>query len=384
MRLFFFTTCISSILLMGCNNLKKSNKISGVWIFDNEINNLYLNDTSDFFKTQRPILFDFQNSKKLLIKNYSYKDTSFIWSLKNDSILMISDLEYTIHRINRNNLTLIDYNRPDTFWMFLKKPRNISINYSKEEISNILISENWTNEDTIEEHWDSNFEYFDNGTVLYRYKIFDKNFKDSLDNLQLETWGIAEYKNYFFLYGYADMRLGNGNIDRINQIVNISPESYTLTATIDSKIEEFSYLKKNLGEKRQENIEKIKGNWISSNTKEKNYGNYLPERAIADGFIELLEGDLRLNISNNKLSFEIDSCAPLESNWRLGKEGRTLILEYEIDEPEVQGINVKYVDILELSDTRMKLRLFNNHFYTGQQKPERYILNLIQEFEKEN
>lgn len=382
MKFTIITLGFLSLLLLGCNNQKMINKISGVWIFDNEINNLYLNNTTDFFPTQRPIIFDFQTNKKLQIKNYSYKDTLFSWSFKTDSILKFNKHEYKIHTLDSNNLTLIDYSRPDTFWLFFKKPKNVNIELSKNEISEILISNSWTIQDTTNKRWDTNFEYFNNGTVTYRYKIFDRNFEDTLDNLQLETWGVAAYKNYFFLYGYMDMMLGNGNTDRINQIIDISPKSYTITETIDKKISEIKYISKNQKDNRPIAIEKLKGNWISKNSREKTYGKSIPKRAIENGIIALFEGDLLLNIYDKQLSFQIDTLNPFKYNWQLSKDGRILILEYQIDEPEIKGIHVAYADILELTDDKMKIRLFENNFYTGLENPERYLLNLIQEFEK--
>jgi len=214
--------------------------------------------------------------------------------------------------------------------------------------------------------------------------MFDRNFEDTLDNLQLETWGIAEYKNYFFLYGYMDMMLGNGNIDRINQIVDISPKEYTITSTIDGKTSEINYVSKRQKDIRPSTIENLKGNWISKNSKEKTYGKYVSKRAIENGMITLLEDNLLLNITDSQLSFKIDTLDPKKYNWQLSLDSKTLVLEYQIDEPERKGVHVAYADILELNDSNMKIRLFENNFYTGLKKPERYVLNLIQDFERVN
>lgn len=369
------------ILLISCKTQRIEKDIQGVWIFDSRINNLYLNDTSGFFGHQFPIIYDFKENGELVFKNYGYKDTIFNWFLKSDTVLTIDSLDYSIYSLNQDSISLIDYNAVDTFWLTFKRPKEIKLEYNKTEIEDILLSNIWSIDNTLNQEWASHFEYFDNKTMIYRYKMFDRNFNDSTDNLQLETWGVAEYKGYYFLYSYLDMMLGNGNFDRINQIIDINQTSYVINDS-HNKNKESKFVVKNVNSNYQDNIDKLKGNWKSFNSKNNTYGRHIPNRAIEQGRITLFEGDLNLLVQENTLSFKIDTLEPLEYNWQLSKDGRILILEYHIDEPERKGIHVEYADILELTDTKLKIRLFDNNYYTGLEKPNRYLLNLIQEFEK--
>lgn len=369
------------ILLISCKTQRIKNEIRGVWIFDNRINNLYLNDTSGFFGSQYPIIYDFKDNGELIFKNYGYKDTIFNWFLKSDTILTIDSLDYSIYSLNQDSISLIDYNAVDTFWLTLKRPKKIKLDYNKPEIENILLSNIWSIDDTANQNWATYFEYFDNKTMIYRYKIFDRNFNDSTDNLQLETWGVAEYNDYYFLYSFNDMMLGNGNFDRINQIIDINQTSYVISDSY-SKSKKTKFNVKSMNSNYQDRIDKLNGNWKSFNSKENTYGRYIPNRAIEHGRIALFEGTLNLSVKENIVSFKIDTLEPLVYNWQLSKDGKILILEYHIDEPERKGIHVEYADILELTDTKLKIRLFDNNYYTGLEKPNSYLLNLIQEFEK--
>ncbi len=369
------------IFLFSCKGQRINNKIQGVWIFDKKINNLYLNDTSGVLSCQEPILYDFKKNGKLIVKNYGYKDTIFNWFIKSDSILTIDSLEYTIHSLNQNSIILIDYNAADTFWLIFKRPKQVKLKYNKNEIENILLSNIWSINDSLNQEWATHFEYFDNKTMIYRYKLFEKNFNDTSDNLQLETWGIAKYKDYYFLYSYIDMRHGNGNINRINQIIDINPNSYTIL-DLNSKNKKVGFHSIMKGSNNQKELKEIKGNWMSYNSKNRTYGKYIPKRAIEQGWIALFNGYLNMSIQKKFLTLRIDTLEPLKYTWQLSKDGRTLVLEYHINEPKKRGIHVEYADILELSEYKMKIRLFDNNFYTGLEKPNRYILNLIQIFEK--
>jgi len=369
------------VFLFSCKGQRMNDKIQGVWIFDSKINNLYLNDTSGFFGHQYPIIYDFKENGELVLKNYGYKDTIFNWFIKSDSILTIDSLDYSIYSLNQDSLRLIDYNRADTFWLTYKRPKEIKLDFNKSEIENILLSNIWSIDDTLNQDWATHFEYFDNKTMIYRYKIFDRNYNDSTDNLQLETWGVAKYNDYYFLYNYNDMQLGNGFMDRINQIIEVNQTSYTIVDSY-SKDNKVKFVSKKSRFDNKEKLDKLKGNWISNNSRDKTYGKYIPNRAIEHGRIALFEGDLNLSVQEKSISFKIDTLASIDYSWQLSKDGKTLVLEYHIDEPERKGIHVEYADILELTESKLTIRLFDNNYYTGLEKPNRYLLNIIQEFEK--
>lgn len=375
-----FFIIVGVTFFISCKTQQINENICGVWIFESEVNDLYLNDTSQFFVHQYPIIYDFKEDGDLVFKHYPKKDTTYSWLQKTDTILTINGLDYTIHSFNQDSITLIDYNRADTYWLIFKRTKETFIDYSKTEIEKILLSNIWSTDDTLNRKWATRFEYFPNNIMIYRYRIFDRNLNESADNLQLERWGVAKYKEYFFLYNYSDF-YGNGNLSKVNQITDISPNSYTISGS-NSKSNSISFHSKKIGTNNHDKLITLKGNWISHNSESKTYGKFIPEQEIENGQVALFEGDLHLTLKEDILSLKVGDIEPWEYNWQISKDGKTLVLEYPIDEAETKGIKFEYVDILELNDSKLKIRLFNNSLYTGLKSPNRYLLNLIQEFEK--
>jgi len=371
------------LFLISCKSQKTNNGIEGVWVFDGKTNLLGVDKALKFYEQQVPFIYDFNEDGKLTLKTYGRKDVVYDWSLKSDSILMFDDLEQRIHISNQDNMSIVGYSEVDTLWINLRRPKAIKINYSKAEIEDILLSNIWSIEDTTEQEWQTHFEYFDNKTMIYRYEMFDRNFNDSMHNLQLETWRIDKIEDYFFLYSHHDFLLRNGNLDRTYQIIDINLTSYTVL-DIENDNEKTTFHAKDVNNDNQQNLSDIKGNWKAYNSKEKTYGRNISDIGFKTGRKALYEGDLSLSIGEEILFFKIDAVKPLERNWQLSKDGKTLIFEEHIDDMDmdIKGIHVEYADILELTDTKMKIRMFNNYYYTDMEKPNIYLLNLIQEFEK--
>jgi hypothetical protein len=363
---------------VSCKTQKINESIRGVWVFESEVNDLYLNDTSGFYVNQYPIIYDFKEDGDLIFKNYPNQDTIYNWFQQADTILTINGLDYTIYSLNQDSITLIDYNRADTYWLTFKRPKETFLEYSKTEIEKILLSNIWSTDDTLNRKWATRFEYLPNDILIYRYRIFDRNLSDSTDNLQLEKWGIAQYRDYHFLYNYNDT-YGNGLFQSINQIIDINPHSYTVLESYgkDKKAGFHSIMK---GASNEEALKKMKGEWVSYNSANRTYGKYIPEQDIEYGRVALFEGDLHMTFDKKIVSMKIEALEPLIYNyWHLSKDGKTLLLEHHLDGA---GILIEYANILELNDTKLKIRLFDNRFYTGKETPNQYILNLIQEFER--
>ncbi|MFT5146819.1 MAG: hypothetical protein ACI9H1_001545 [Polaribacter sp.] len=363
----------------GCatyNYKIETNFIEGIWVFDSEINNLYIKDTSSIYKTQRPIIFDFKKNNNLTIKNYGIKDTTLNvkWFFKSDSIINIDSLDYKLYELKKNKLSIIDFNRADTFWINFRKPKNIKINYSKEQIENILTSNIWKNKDKTENLEYNSFEFFKNKSMIYRYKMSQK---DSIDYIQNENWGIAEYKDYFFLYNYTDFFLGKGNWEQINQILKISPESYSLEDN-NNKIYENNFYPK-IDKKKNINI---LGKWKSKNSKDKNYGEFISENQIKNGNIKLFEGELDIKITNEFIEFKIDTLVLAKYQWQIGKDNKTLLMEKKYEGEISKDSFIFLADIIEKNENRFKLHLFENQFLTGFDKPYSIIVNKIQTFER--
>jgi|TARA_B110000908_G_C10169328_1_gene410025 hypothetical protein len=368
-----------ALFLIGCasyNNRIENNFIEGIWVFESEINNLYIKDTSSNFKHQRPIIFDFKKNNNLTIKKYGIKDTTLNvkWFLKSDSILKIDSLEYKIYELKKNKLNIIDFNRADTFWLNFKKPRKIKIEYTKNQIENILLSNIWKTKGRSENLEYNNFEFFKNKSMVYRYKMEKK---DSIEYLQNENWGIAQYKNYFFLYNYPDYFLGKGNWEQINQILEISPDFFSLEED-NNKIYENNFYRK-IENKKNINI---LGNWKSKNSKTKNYGEYISENQIKNGNSKLFEGELNLIVSNEFIEFKIDTLVLGKYKWKIGKDNKTLLMERKYEGEISKGSFIYLADIIEKNENKFKLHLFENQFLTGFEKPRSIIVNKIQTFEK--
>ena len=368
--------------LNSCNEESLENKIKGIWVFDNMINKKYLTDTTDFFKQHSPSIYDFQDNGKLIVKIYGNRDITFNWSLKTDSLLKLDSLKFRLFKIGQDSAVLIDYNSVDTFWLTLKRPVKADINLNKSKIEELLLSNKWAIENPENQEWLDQFDYFKNGAMIYKYVPFDKNLsKDTTEHFQLETWGVAKYDEYFFLYSYTKWMLGVGNIDRINQIIAIDETSYTLTDSY-SKNNKAKYVVVPQINERTSKENRIKGKWKSKNMKDKTYGKRLPLALIDEGAIEFFEGDLFLTINDGKLSFQINNLNPMVYNWELSKDAKTLMLDFKVNESEIQGVKYNYVELVELTDNKLKIRMFDNNYYTGKDMPYSYLLNLMQDFER--
>lgn len=381
-----FKLIISGLIILSYFSFKRESvkdKIVGVWFSEYSINTLFSNKTFDnserFFNQSFPVVYDFKENGDLLLKNFRGNDTIVKWSLKSNSILTINKLDFHIHYLTHDSINLVYADKNSYREFSYIRPRDIKIKESKNEIENILLSNIWTTNDTAYKEIREHFEFLDNQTMIYRYKNDVEYDSISPENLQLETWGIAKYKNYAFLYNYLDMKIGNGYNKSINQIVEINANSYSTLNSFDRN-KSTSFLSKKTTDNK-EAIKRIQGNWISMNSKKESYG-LIPRSAIKAGRIELYQGKLHLMINKDSLSFKINELKPQTYNWQLSKDGKILIFEYKIDEPERKGIHVDCADILELTEKKLKIRLFNIFYYTGLPMPQEYRLNLIQEFEK--
>lgn len=365
--------------LIGCasyNNRIEKNFIEGIWVFESEINNLYIKDTTSDYKTERPIIFDFKKNNNLTIKKYGVKDTTLNvkWFLKSDSIINVDSLEYKIYELKNNKPSLIDFNRADTIWLNFKKPKKTKIKYNKNQIENILTSNIWKTKDRTENLEYNSFEFFKNKSMVFRYKM---NSKDSIEYIQNENWGIAEYKNYFFLYNYTDFFLGKGNWEQIIQILKFSPEKFSLEDN-KNKIYENNFYPQN---EYKKDIN-ILGNWKSKNSKGKNYGEFISKKDIKNGDTNLFEGELNVEINKEFIEFRIDSINMGKYKWQIGKDNKTLLMEKKYEGETTNGSFIILADIIENNEKEFKLHLFENQFLTGFEKPRLIIVNKIQKFEK--
>ncbi|MHB0756969.1 hypothetical protein [Polaribacter sp. M15] len=366
------------LFLIGCasyNNRIEKKFIQGIWAFESEINKSYIKDTSFDFKHRRPIIFDFKKNNILQIRKYGIKDTIFNvkWYLKSDSTLNIDSLNYKIYKLNKNKFSIMDFTRVDTVLLNFKKPRNTKIKYSKSEIENILLSNIWKNKDGKDSSEYNSSEFFKNKSMVYRYKMSKT---DSIEYLQNENWGIAEYQNYYFLYYYSDYFLGKGNWEQINQILKIAPNHFSVED--DNNTSETHFYRKTSNVKKPNII----GNWTSKNSNSKNYGNFISKLDIERGDTELFEGELKIKISKQFIEFELDSLKVGKYKWELGKDNKTILMKKQYEGELRRGFFIILADIIENEEKEFKLHLFENQFLTGFEKPRSIIVNKIQTFEK--
>ncbi|HRZ96103.1 MAG TPA: hypothetical protein P5084_00990 [Paludibacter sp.] len=385
MKKLAFAYIIISLITCSCQNKNVQDKLEGVWFSEQNSLNLFSigfqkfeSDSFRIFPQIFPVLYDFKNDGVLLMKNLERKDTTFQWFMKSDTVITINNLDFHIKLIGNDSLKLTYRDKNDISEFSFIKPRKLKIKENENEIKNILLSNVWSVTDTSSGSFEKHFEYLDNKTVIYRDKFFDHKLNKITDNIQVETWGVTKYKEYVFLYNYMNIKIGIGNWNSMRQISQINDSTYSL---IDS------YNKTEINYRRKENYsnkettERILGNWKSKNNLDQIYGPY-NINAVKQGRMKLFEGDLELHISANKLTFLIKDYNPNEYNWQISKDSKTLIIESEWNEYWPGGIHVECADILELTDKKLKIRLFNNFYFLENLKPQMYILNIIQEFER--
>jgi hypothetical protein len=383
-------TVILSILFFGCVNSSRQNKdinsdIAGVWIYDYEINNLYLNDTSSFFKTPQPIVFDFNKSGVLNIKNFAYKDTILNWTTKNDSLLVFGGKQYSIFRLNEEDLTLVDFNRPDTFWTYFKRPIKTKIELSQNKVLELLLSKSWSIEEKNKRRWQTDFQFYDNGFMSYRYPILDRMINDSAINIQLEGYGVEKYKDYYFLYQAPDPLSGTGNNRQISQLLEIDSNSYSLIDFGIGKTDTLNYFGHSFSQPRLNEIKsKLIGKWHSQNTRDKTYGKYFPNELIESGEFIPFEGILTYKFhENDSVQILIDGVKYSSARWILGNDGNLILLEQTINDEYGKRVYLESINIMELENDILKVRLFDHNIFLEETSPKRTLLNIFQEFKKE-
>jgi hypothetical protein len=373
------------IIDCSCKNKIIKDKLEGVWFSESNEHNLFSvgfmkieSDSSRYFPQNFPVLYDFKSDGTLLMKNIEGNDTTFHWSMKSKSTLTINNLDFQVKFNGGDNLKLVFKKKNDYREFSFIKPRKIKLEKTEEEIKNILLSNVWSVKDTTLENFATNFEYLDNKTVIYRDRFLDNKLKKETDNIQMETWGITKYKDYVFLYNYVNMKIGIGNWNSMRQISQISDSTYSLIDSFHRK--EINYRSKGK-QNNKATTESILGKWESKNKLNGLYGIY-NKNAVEQGRMVLFDGDLELQICESKLILRIKDYQPIEYNWQISKDSKTLVIESVNSKYWTEGIRVDCADILELTDKKLKIRLFNNFFNFENVNSQMFILNIIQEFER--
>lgn len=365
---------LTTILFYGCKQPKHN--IQGVWIPAN----------FDMDNT----IYHFKENGTLLLRNVTVipNDSYTTWKIVNDSILDIGNenFRYQMSSMDSVNFIKVNASGGDSFGE-LVRARKTNITQNKEEIENILLSNIWSKPDSTQFEWDTHFEFFDNETMVYRYDyIMDSLYKphpiDTLGNLQLEAWKIDAYDDYFFLNVYYNLPLSNGNINISYQLLDIDKNSYEVFLP-GRKEGNLKYVAKKNIQFKDLNKE-ILGTWTAHSSQDEFYSKNLYQDMLNSGEDHLYEGPVKMMIDSEHINFQIDTLQPYKWNWQVNKDGRILLMETKVNEPPYSGIHVEPVDILQFSKNKMKLRLFNNSFYTGSKNPRRVFINQALEFTKQD
>ena len=385
MKKIAFTYIIISLITCSCQNKNIQDKLEGVWFSEQNSHNLFSigfqefeSDSFRIFPQIFPVLYDFKNDGVLLMKTPEGKDTTFQWFMKSDTVITINNLDFYLKLIGNDSLKLIYRDKNDISEFSFIKPKKLKIKENEKEIKNILLSNVWSVTDTSSGCFEKHFEYLNNKTVIYRDKFFDNKLNKVTDNIQVEAWGITKYNDFVFLYNFSNLKIGIGNWNVMRQISQISDSTYSL---IDSYNKTEINYKRKVKYSNIETIEKIFGKWKSKNTLDQPYGLH-NLNAVKEGRLKLFEGNLELHISKSKLLFLIKDYNPNEYNWQISKDSKTLVMKAASNEFWPERIHVECADILELTDKKLKIRLFNNFYNFENLKPQMYVFNIIQEFER--
>ena len=365
---------VIAVMISTCKS--NEDNIIGVWIYQGQNTSSVFIKDSIKFDYQEPQIFDFQNNNEFSFKFFGKYNNSknLKWFKISDSILKIDSLIYDIIYLDPENLVLREKTGYSSELLGFKKAKKVDIDLTREEIQEKLKNYVWSHENSKREFWWNHFQFFQNNTLIGRYKLYPK---DTLDNLQLENWNIYKHRDYYLFYNYMDVPFGKGNFESISQLVDINDDFFKLLGIYEPNIQTF------YSEQKKYEKPKLLGVWVSKNSRKMSYGNYLPENQIKNGITVLYDKTLTYDIQENKLEIILEDEKPQTFNWGLSKDGRILMLELDYDDGTQKGTFVKFADIIEASENNFKLRIFEKNFYTDKAKPRRYILNEIQEFQRQ-
>lgn len=254
--LFLFTL----IFLISCQDTE--DKFMGIWMGDTI--NFYNPEQENFKKeienkslTQGyPILLDFQKNNTLTLKVFGKKTHENItWKVEKDSILNVNNTRYRIQKITKDTICLDLSTRADNYEYKIYRIKNKKINLDSISVINKLTANIWSNlkEDSQKARnlqYENHLEYFHNNIRLLKYSVPPHVYgtKDSTVNIQIDRWGIGEYKGYYFISNCDDQLIGTLPYFNIFQITKINDAELKIFRPqwFNQKQAEFYTLKKPL------------------------------------------------------------------------------------------------------------------------------------------
>ena len=356
-----------AILISSCRVAKLKNDITGIWYFDTRLNNEYANNSGFSYS----ILFDFQKEGNVLIKYLSEKrDTVFKWNIQNDS-LIFDNQKSRILDINKDSI-VISYGGNLGYTVILKKAKTYNINKTTDEIKQILKKNIWRNNQS-----NATYEYFEDDILLLQNKGYDYKLKDTSINLNIDTWKVLKYDNFFFYY-----TPNNPFSNEIHQFINVNDSEFTISGNYHNKEIKFKTIKFN---NAKWNKEDLIGKWICKNTNNKAYAIPYNENLKPNNRRIFFNGNLTFEFKEDELICKIDTFTYAKKiKWKLSKDKNSIILKYTLEDKSQESNYYSCAGIINLNDTLFTLKLFDNIITTTNERniPMKIYLNLIQDFKK--
>ena len=190
MKKLFFVLVSLLMLLSACQEDEIRSEILGVWVFESRIEN--------GLADQLPLILDFKSNQQVIFSLYPASDSLMTYSFPSDSIMTIGRDTFSIGNLSSEHLQIRNVSLPDAPIINFMRAEPVNLGLSKAEIENDLLAKQWTIQsgETKEPIY---IELLDNGIELNRYRMYDRNIQDTVDNLWVENWGLAEHDAQFFL-----------------------------------------------------------------------------------------------------------------------------------------------------------------------------------------
>ncbi|MCH8330054.1 MAG: hypothetical protein IH946_01525 [Bacteroidetes bacterium] len=339
-----------------------NSSFSGSWILKQKYVETFA-DSNKIATGEFPVVYDFQNNERLLIKRFGSKDVEQPWSYAKDELL-IDSVPYKVLELAQENFVIEEKKEGGIRYVF-EKPIDVSIDMSRNEIRKIFIDNIWaTSESKITE-------YFEDSLMVIRIPAKG----DSLDDFALEYWDVGEHNGLFFYYNIVDWKRGVGGYHKMQQIKGVSEQRIIF----DDNGTEVAYTKVEYNDSLKLKLEEMMdGLFISGNKMDAFHGPF-HEVPIQSGVYIYLVGDLKYEFKGgNWLNMNIEEYKQLWRRWSLSKDGSILLFKH-ID----RGIRRTDIALINsLDENGFTLQLKNNLYPTLQVKPTKLVLNVIQKFEK--
>ena len=295
---------------------------------------------------------------------FAGKSKSGKWKINEDKIEFSFDSLLFWGKIENNKLILVDYDNFYNSKLILKKIANTkTLNWKARDYKSKNMSVN------LNDSLRYSFHFIDRKKV-----IIDKNYIDSYREISQGEYKVFNYKNYQFL-AIDNLKeietLVFMILDNENSSLNATT---TVISTFSKTYESIDCIFKNENLLTNAEISNCKsvlqGEWSSKNE-------FYPKDCFFDREI-LTDTYFKLNFLDNKFSIIYGGEGSsgeyqnkISGNWKLGKTGKYLIINYEREFRDMKIDETDYIAVNKISNTlvdiTMRLRAIktNNASYAG-------------------